>query len=522
MMWLFWVIVVAVTTVNGLFLDDIPARGSDAHQLALRAQRDASMNTTLDQLSFLGIDLNGVLWDHVGYTVSTLSTVREMLDLGVNLMEMDVYWNERTRVWQLCPWSSSSSSNTYDQVETQDGISCEFGLNLTTVLNTFETFFRNTNTRADVDILELFLNVKSLGSDPESSSRNTGISLASNFGPLSGYVYAPSDLQDDAMSAEIQDGDFPSLQYFLFSKYKRILPIVVSSELPANSTYGDLIELDSNGLFINGYNVNISGYDTSNVSMLADDVSNVTQSLMDISDQQFRVVYNVTNEDEITEYLKFGYSPMIQSNIDLEIGSVLNVSFWSWGTDQPMSSSPNYNHSETNQSTINDRQVAYICALSYNDSWVVDNCYNEHPVACRSNYNNYHWEIYERATYFDAGCPRGFSFRLPQSSLEYLALQSVIRESNFTSAPVWIDMNAITLDQCWVSGGPYASCPYAQYVTGSSSFLNLILPTSVVLFVLLVGIIGLRFDTTPIQRNRRHWKKLINEFNEQDYEGVPS
>ena len=45
-----------------------------------------------------------------------------------------------------------------------------------------------------------------------------------------------------------------------------------------------------------------------------------------------------------------------------------------------------------------------------------------------------------------------------------LALMSYIERENI-SYPVWIDMNDITVPDCFVTGGPYATCPYQMTVT---------------------------------------------------------
>ncbi len=78
----------------------------------------------------------------------------------------------------------------------------------------------------------------------------------------------------------------------------------------------------------------------------------------------------------------------------------------------------------------------------------------------------------------------------------------------------------MSISNCWTTGGPYATCPYAQRTLRRSFIAMLII--SCVVSVLLILFCITQFQKIPLHKNSKRWKKLINKYSEYDYDGVPA
>ena len=146
------------------------------------------------------------------------------------------------------------------------------------------------------------------------------------------------------------------------------------------------------------------------------------------------------------------------------------------------------------------------------EGWEVSNCYEKYLFACQNKLSRNEWKLNNstKRNYFDIDdddCPEGYFFSLPRLNIEMLSLMTTVKQEN-VNYPIWIDLNDITVENCFVSGGPYAQCPYQETVT-TDKFVRMIAPSFVVAMVVLVLIfIEKVFRKTPIQTNRkRYWKR---------------
>lgn len=83
------------TTVNQTALNE-------TLDVAIRTQRDISKPVPLDQLAVSGTSLT-TMFLNKGYSLDSISELRDLLDTGMQAIMVDLYWNEFTSVWQLCP-----------------------------------------------------------------------------------------------------------------------------------------------------------------------------------------------------------------------------------------------------------------------------------------------------------------------------------------------------------------------------------------------------------------------------------
>lgn len=70
--------------------------------VAIRTQRDISKPVPLDQLAVTGTSLT-TMFSNGDYSLNSTSKLRDLLDTGMQAIMLDLYWNEFTSVWQLCP-----------------------------------------------------------------------------------------------------------------------------------------------------------------------------------------------------------------------------------------------------------------------------------------------------------------------------------------------------------------------------------------------------------------------------------
>lgn len=182
---------------------------------------------------------------------------------------------------------------------------------------------------------------------------------------------------------------------------------------------------------------------------------------------------------------------------------------------------------ETNDTDTFGLASAYRCASMTAIGWSLSNCYDKHSLACQNDADPFDWRFLKsKISYFDSiddsPCPDNYSFSVPLLGVEQLALAASMIHSEINET--WIDMNDITVPGCFVSGGPYAACPYRHAVT-TSKIITRAAPSIIVAVLVLVLMLFERFFLMkPIHANRnRHWKRVLSSYyKENDFEGVPS
>lgn len=425
---------------------------------------------------------------------------------------------------------------------------------------------------------ELVPSVETMGNSGVGNS-----SLSDILGNLGQFLFTPRDLsayQSTQPEASLfyNESTFPSGQMLLLTDNKRVVAMVVSNDVPLLAY--NLSSLDNSTFFYNNFKVSYESTSSTKTSNLCASAINSTDAdiYSDLSLSPFRFIVDndkqpFTNESFL-EYVRCGYSPIlnytyneIPSTNVLDLGGIIDtfvpLSFWSWAPDQPGRAQGIFNTTKDSveddkESSVNElaenserdvfertdmltkrdsspqvaetsSQQAFKCAALDTEGWNVANCYEQYHFACKSTSSPVQWVIRNDSykLYFEAsgdtdGCPNGFIFGVPMLSIEMLALMNTVQALN-ASYPVWIDMNDITVPNCFVSGGPYASCPYQKTVT-KLALVRLIAPSFVVGVVVLILLFLERFvRKTPIHTNRkRQWKRVLQEHYKGDYEGVPA
>lgn len=537
----------------------------DTAVVASRTQRDISMTIPIGQTNNMGISLNSVLFEKVGYKSSSLEYIRLMLEGGLQTWMLDLYYNNATSKWQLCPapFPQNSSSDPYETrtvLWNNRDYECQPAFTLGQVMQEFRSYFSSTNTNIAVSLVLIIFNLHQFDF---SESNNKTVTLKelksyaafSSFGnstlnaslsPVSDLLYTPQDFntyfKPSGLSSFYNESSFelPLSQQFLLTYYKRLVASVAENNVP-KSVLGFN---DENSIFFDKNFTEISS--TGDGSLLERCGSRTLSDLNYLSlKTNFRTVVDSDNipftPSTFRKYVLCGYSPILNSlrysipnkPVTSDVVDILTYyfprSYWSWAPGQPQDRDDDANTTSFGKRDYknSEYQVARKCISLQETGFVVSNCYDEHKLACRKHNSPNEWKISSLAkAYFSDdfdGCPEGYLFNVPQLSIEADALRQEIAESG-EKYPIWVDLNDITVTNCFVTGGPYAQCPYQRTVSGRR-LVQLIAPSFVVALVILILIFMEKiFRVNPVQTNRkRYWRRAINEYNKQHgYEGVPS
>ncbi|EMG49145.1 hypothetical protein G210_0160, partial [Candida maltosa Xu316] len=515
---------------------------------------------------------------------------------------IDLYWNEFTSRWQLCPapFPNNVTYNMNDVVDVSwnnQNYQCQPSLSTENIISIFNAYIRNTNTNLDANFIQILLNLKSINyeksnrtltleniykpSDP--NNYNIGnTTLNDTVTSLGSFIFTPQVLeqyQQDAvgtMGMNVKPGDksnevnstqaiskfynqssilLPTIDTVLLTEYKRVMVSVVSNQLVNSARLYQFTSDDKNTIFFNDTIPSVvHTTDTNDAELYCQTLFNAYNSSgVDVAlfnnislTSAFRFI--VDNEDhpftpdELARYIRCGYSALLNStytqfNVSYNASEsvadkLVGSSLWSWSDGQPIvinnTISNNQNDTLSNGTTEERaNNVAYNCVVLTESGWSMSNCYERHVIACQNESSRNDWKLEKtnKRNYFEIDkddCPEGYIFSLPRSSTEMLSLITTAKQQN-VEYPIWIDLNDITVQGCFVSGGPYAQCPYQRTIT-TNKFVRMIAPSFVVgVVVLALMFLEKAFRTNPIQTNRkRYWKKAIQEYYEKnDYEGVP-
>lgn len=505
---LIWVVLweaIRCANVNGLPLVTNETPNS------IRSQRDLMMNVTIDQLPLVGVNLRNVVLNKESTNdTESLMGVQSLMQSGVQTFMLELVLKDGL-------WNVKDTS-----------------IDFQTFLLTFQTYVNKTDDNLSANILTLNLNI-STSELPSNSSSNSGqgttsidwsspnLNLTYILDKSLGRqrIYAPSDLEADRKLGSTfntygqSSSGWPTLDSFLYNKRKRVLITEVSNVLG-----------DSQVPYI--FNNTILRYEIGNKTL--ENPTTVDQ-LVNTSSFSWRFLETDFTPGDIEQYISMGYSPVIANHYSYKnlsnISELLDRSIiWSWGAGEPIST-----HTATTQDSVS--LVAYNCAileyfrLNNSVSWRVANCYDSNPGLCRYADHAFEWEVTDADdTYFafdqhsGSHCSEKYNFALPRTPLELTSLVMYLEKSRTQDLEIWIDLNSIAVSDCWVSGGPYATCPY-QKVVSHRNFVAMLTPVTVCCFVILLIVSYLNLLRVPIHSNRKNWRKVVNELSKTELDGVP-
>lgn len=228
-----------------------------------------------------------------------------------------------------------------------------------------------------------------------------------------------------------------------------------------------------------------------------------------------------------------GLSPLLNATLrtSADVDPKAYVSFmqstvWNWAEGEPRNAS---------QIDLDDRDQQFRCALFSTspdtavNRWRVESCPTRHRAVCRVNHEPYSWRLTDEAIPFveaEGECnASGGAFSVPRTGLENRYLLEFFRskipgEKNLADkgAGVWLNFNSLAVEQCWVSGGANATCPYVdddQTVRQRTVLVPVIASLIVIFLAVLILFV-------KCNKNRRNHRKRVRREGGWDYEGVPS
>ncbi|CAB4254888.1 similar to Saccharomyces cerevisiae YHR151C MTC6 Protein of unknown function [Maudiozyma barnettii] len=529
-------------------------------QNAIRSERDIQNNITIDQLPYVGVNLQSVLFNNqttqevsqIDTTTSlngtdTLNNFSSLLNQGIGSFILDV--ENKNRTWYIL----DSDIQVKDFLSTLDSFLDQSNNNLSaniilfmlrvhvnvsdndaTVTEDDKTIIQgilnhttlNSTIRKDVS-LEFDESEKKKGNSSDTQPANLNLTVLIEQNLNTKYIYKPSDLLADnnltalssisTISSSAVPLQWPTLEQFLYAKLNRIVITELSTML--NNSMNPYV-FPNTILHLDKYNSTL-GCPTN------------TEEFRNISSIQWRLLEAPFDYNGIQHYMHCGLSPIITNSF-----SILNITtitplinrgiIWSWKKNEPRLSNSRLLMGK-------DSMQAYNCAMlkftASNGSayFQVDNCYSTRTMVCKNNVDPFTWTLSEdRHKYFtyyndddDMFCPENYTFSLPITQLEQRSLDLYLDSLDTPSFNLWINLNSIAVSNCWLIGDKSYMCPYTRSVS-KRNFVSMLVPVVVIAAALLVCVLYLSLLGVPIHDNRKNWRKVVNKISKSEMEGVPS
>lgn len=476
--------------------DTLCSNLSDGTLVARLSERDASYDASVDQVTQMGVDLRAVL-DPVDYNSSSLQSVKNAIDLGFHSLYADVWWNFTSGSWGLCPVSVSN---------------CE--VTLSDITSLLWQYITSTDTNIGVGFMRLTLRPRSPLTYLPSAAMSSDY-FAENLTPeLKNRVFGPQDLAAARNANQVvslgtarteSSSMWPSLREFLLQRTKRIIINIDRTSMPLNSTGLQSWEpLD--GAFSNLGSTD--EFDPHNTTQ----VGNINGTLFsELSDHSFRsLTVNSTDSQMLLDrwrvIMGLGYTAVLNVSVnDPTLLALSEAGSWSWAPGEPGS----INH-EIRKDMLSNQNYT-MCAQQTDNGWIVSDCLEHHLVLCKDESAPFSWEVTDdRMDQFDIGCPTGYNFTAPATALEARSAKEALLRASASSA--WIDENSLSLQNCWISGGAEAVCPY-NVVEGNRNGVALIAVMGSVCFGLIVVMILLEIDMIrdPMRPQRKRRRQLMRD-----------
>ncbi|SMN20765.1 similar to Saccharomyces cerevisiae YHR151C MTC6 Protein of unknown function [Maudiozyma saulgeensis] len=530
-------------------------------QNAIRSERDIQNNITIDQLPYVGVNLQSVLFNNETYEevseidtttslngTDTLNNFASMLNQGIGSFILDI--ENKNHTWYILDTNIqvkdflSTLENFLDQ--SNSNLSANVLLFLLRIhVNSLDdddsvtendrTIIRDTLNHTTLNYtmtrqlsLELSGNerAKSVSNNTQLTNLNLTALIEQNFN--TNYIYKPSNLLEDnnlnlstsilnISSSATSSLEWPTLEKFLYTKHNRIVITELTSML--NDSLSSYV-FPNTILHLDRYNSTLT-------------CPTNAEEFKNISSIQWRLLEAPFDYNGIQQYMRCGFSPIITNRFSIlnitEITPLINRGIiWSWKKNEPRLSNSRLLMGK-------DSMQAYNCAMlkftSSNGSayWQVDNCYSTRTMVCKNKFDPFIWtlskEKHKYFTYYndndDVFCPDNYTFSLPITQLEQRSLDLYLESLDTPNFNLWINLNSIAVSNCWLIGDRSYMCPYSRSVS-KRNFVSMLVPVVIIAAVLLVCVLYLSLLNVPIHDNRKNWRRVVNKISKSEMEGVPS
>ncbi|KIW96158.1 uncharacterized protein Z519_03225 [Cladophialophora bantiana CBS 173.52] len=214
----------------------------------------------------------------------------------------------------------------------------------------------------------------------------------------------------------------------------------------------------------------------------------------------------------------------VQNNL-ISYQSFAQSTVFGWAPGEPRNTT-----SANGKNTNDDLRCAVIDATSrYRGHWRLEPCQKSRRAACRIAGQPYAWRLSTFDVPYSAApdaCPEDTSFDLPRTGLENTYLhRQILNDTNPRDdgsdgilSGVWINFNSLDQANCWVLGGPNATCPYSDFKQEEQQ-RQILIPTVAALIILLLSVLTILVKCNQNRRNSRTRRRGDNGW---EYEGIPS
>lgn len=527
---------------------------------AIRSQRDVAANTSVLNNIGAGVNMKTVLFDTFGYNKESLVLFNDLMNMGVQTFQLDLYYNQFTQSWLLCPETElrkamSNSSNTECVTE---------HFSPYTLMETTNSFIKNTDN--DLNVNTVFFLLKLHMIYVASNNTNDQKYLRSNVTSLELFSQTEKVVSPGLFSVF----GVPTFHALFFKYFMRVFLIILENNL-TTTVAAEQLQSFYPTFFVastinTGVAANIYLQDFYVLEMQYEPVvpnEDYTSAEMSITNA---LSFNYDSQDSpysMESYwgsIRSGYNPIINhsfSNLS-DISRYLELSSWAFSPLQPTTTqideldisglfnkdqllngnlfdSPSEifqypqatsNISASDIAKVEDSEsLQFInrCAVITKFGWVATDCTRKLRFLCKNSRNSsdFIWgddiRNYMTAASYCKHLEGNYELSLPTNVYENTQLVEMIPEDvNY----IWINLNSLSTKNCWVVG-LNTDCPY-QKVVSRRIFAGMISPSAAVAFVLFVLLITMQFQRIDVHKNRKHWKKVMNESNKINFDGIPA
>ncbi|KAI5839242.1 hypothetical protein DFP73DRAFT_634719 [Morchella snyderi] len=563
-----------------------PDAVSENWSTVLLSLRDLRRDVPINYNQYPGIALTPACFADGAYTDDKAACVASLIAIGYRSFALDLYLDGESGGWGICPVASASSdaSDTASstpaaatmaptttttttaaaassplplplllprQSAAAPAYSCAPSFNATTLLTIFDTWMTGTNTDLGARILLLTLSLHraantTLTAPPQPltgtlrsanilADAYTPTHLLADRGNLNGSWYDDTETINNTYfttlsmpdsTASTPDG-WPSESYLEFKVSKRVLVAYGATDPAVAAVYDPAATGDDAAIFPAGY---LGAHNTSSSSPSTPpclyNTSSTAVSAGNASWAQALSPAPPTTPANITALANCGYSTLLEpaaaaANTSLEERFrsyeelIRATAAWAWADDEPQNTT--------------GRLPSFRCAAMRvaDGRWFVADCNESRRAACRVDGLPYDWTLTPTALPY-ASQPACFS--APRTPLENTHLHRTLQrtlaphtDTDTSTASVWLALNSLATDSCWVPGGADADCPYGD---GGDARREVIV--SAVAAVIALVVFGLMWfakgASWRVERSRRRRRRVAKKRVREgvEYEGVPS
>ncbi|KAK5782028.1 Mtc6p PWA37_002368 [Arxiozyma heterogenica] len=507
----------SATSITNFFNEEAWPSISVQRQNAIRSQRDIMRNITIDQIPYVGVDLRKVLFNQesidrinevneqyssklfkVNETEALLNNLSSLFNTGLQTMVLDLEIRNNT-------WMIVETNITFQQY-----------------LTILQQFLIESHYDLSANIQVLLLNIQNNTNVTINSNSSNTTNMTHLFDTYLGsnYIFTPKDFLSHqyANFSITKIPRWPTAQEFLFTNNNRLIIAEITSQL----------NLTENPYIFPGETLH---YETMYSTLPCPRTNSEINQMQKISWRFLNSQFTPTN---ITKCIDCGLSPIISnpydiSNITTIVKLIIPSIVWTWANNEPRLSNSKLLMGKDSIKIYNCAKIKYLSSNS-TLTWYVGDCYNKLSGLCKKDNTNDDWLVTSSEMSFfhfddniNSPCPDGYNFSLPITPLESLSLSFYLNNSDFSfydEKEFWINLNSISVSNCWVIG-ENTMCPYRSEIS-TRNFLEMILPISIVSFLLLVAVFYLSLLTIPIHDNRKNWRTIVSQVSKSEFEGVPS